>query len=130
MPRRGKVLEDIIQMVRDPAWLDDREIAVPQIAALKGLYGLSMTPEERDAFEGMTEGRKPRKGGYFDATLDIGQRSGKTEKFGCNAALYQALTFDRERLGMAPGEIPYLGLIAPDKRGAAQIFGYIEGKAR
>ena len=77
MPR---VLHDIIEMVMDPDWLGDTDISVPQISVLKGLYGLPMRPEEREAFEGMTEGRKARKGGYFDATLCIGQRSGKTEK--------------------------------------------------
>jgi hypothetical protein len=127
---RTKVLDNIITMVRDPDWLGDTQIAVPQIAMLKGINGLAMTPEERDAFEGMTEGRKARRGGYFDATMCIGQRSGKTDKVGCNQALYQAMTFNRQALGMAPGEIPYLALIAQDKRGAAQIFGYIEGKAR
>jgi len=127
MPR---VLHDIIEMVMDPDWLGDTDISVPQISVLKGLYGLPMRPEEREAFEGMTEGRKARKGGYFDATLCIGQRSGKTEKIGANVALYQALTFNRETYGMAPGEIPYIAAIAQNQEGAAQIFGYVEGKAR
>lgn len=121
---------DIEVMVRDPDWLDDKDISVAQVSILKGIYGLGMTKEEREAFLEMTEGRPPRKGGYFETTLCIGVRSGKTEKIGSNVALYQAITFDRKAAGLAPGEVPYLGIIAQDREGASQIFGYIEGKSR
>jgi len=121
---------DIITMVCDPNWLGDTEISVPQLAVLKAIYGLPMSKLEMEAFLDLTEGRKPRKGGYFETTLCVGVRAGKGDKIGGNVMTYQAITFDRVAAGLAPGEIPYLGIIAQNKEGAAQNFAYLEGKAR
>src|SRR5262249_43328815 len=71
----------------------------------------------------------PLKGGYFETTLCVGVRAGKGDKIGCNVMTYQAITFDRKKAGLAPGEIPYLGIIAQNTEGAAQNRGYLEGKA-
>ncbi len=126
-----KVASDfnIITMVCDPDWLGDAEISVPQIAVLKAIYGLPMSREELGAFLDLTEGRRPRKGGHFETTLCIGVRAGKGDKIGGNVMTYQAITFDRTAAGLAPGEIPYLGIIAQNKEGAAQNFAYLQGKA-
>ena len=128
---------NIVTMVCDPDWLGDTDISTPQLAVLKAIYGLHMTREEADALLDMTSGRRPanwnpsqRRGDpFFEATLCVGVRAGKGDKIGGNVMTYQAITFDRNLAGLAPGEIPYLGIIAQNTEGAAQNRGYLEGKA-
>lgn len=120
---------DIVTMVCDPDWLGDTDISVPQISVLKAIYGLAMNALELEAFLDLTGGRKPVKGGYFESTLCVGVRAGKGDKIGANVMTYQAITFDGKRAGLAPGEIPYIGIIAQNTEGAAQNRGYLEGKA-
>jgi len=116
-------------MVRDPDWLGDKDISAPQMSVLKAIYGLPMDKEEMGALLDMTGGRKPVKGGYFETTCCVGVRAGKGDKIGANVMTYQAITFDRKKAHLAPGEIPYLGIIAQNIEGAAQNRGYLEGKA-
>src|SRR5262245_50863412 len=119
----------IIDMIKDPRFLGDKTISVPQIAILKAIYGLGLTSEELSAFETMTEGRKPRRGGYTEATLICGIRSGKTDKIAANIALYESLTFDPSA-HLAPGEVAYFPVIAQSTDGARTAWNYIEGKVR
>lgn len=136
MPKKPRDFT-IIDMVCDPGWLGDTDISVPQIAVLKAINGLAMTREEADALLDMTAGRRPanwnnaqRRGDpYFEATLCVGVRAGKGDKIGANQMTWQAIQYDAATSGLAPGEIPYIGIIAQNSEGAAQNRGYLEGKA-
>jgi hypothetical protein len=114
--------------VRDDCFLGDENISVVQMAILKSIFGEALTEEEMKAFLEVSEGRPPRKGGYSEATLLCGIRSGKTDKIAANAATYLAYTFDPKIL--APGERAYLPIIAQNVEGARVAWGYVEGKAR
>lgn len=117
-------------MVRDPDWLDDRDISPVQMGILKAIFGEKLSAEELEAFLEVSEGRRPRAGGYFETTILAGVRSGKGDKIGGNVMTYLAITFERDVVGMAPGEVPYIGIVAHGLDGSSQNFGYMEGKAR
>ena len=121
-------LRDIIDFITSPCFLGpDTDISPAQLSVLKAIYGLEMTEEEHRVFIGMTDGREPRKGGYSEASIIVGQRSGKTDKIAANIAVYEAFTFDAACL--ARGEWAYVMIVAQDVEGAQQARDYIEGKA-
>lgn len=127
MRRRKADIPDIIQFICDPAYLGpDTQISAAQRSVLKAIYGLDMDAEERDAFESITEGRKPRKGGYSQAWIIVGRRSGKTDKILANIAAYESWLFDPSKL--SPGEQAFYPLVAQNVDGASRARGYIEGK--
>lgn len=136
-PKAGSRDFDIITMVCDPDWLGDTEISTPQIAVLKAINGLAFTRHELDALLDLTDGRKPANwkpskmcgDPYFETTCCIGVRAGKGDKIGGNQMTWQAIQYDAKTSGLAPGEIPYIGIIAQNSEGAAQNRGYLEGKA-
>src|SRR3989304_6664658 len=96
---------DIVEFVTGEDFLGDTSISVAQVAVLKAIYGLAMNREESAAFLAMHEQRGPRKGGYDEASLGFGRRSGKGEKIGGNIVAYEAVTFNPAHL--APGETAY-----------------------
>lgn len=118
----------IEEFVRDDCFLGDATISVVQMAILKAIFGEALTDEEMKAFLEVSEGRLPKRGGYTEATLLCGIRSGKTDKIAANVAIYLAYTFDPGML--APGERAYLPIIAQNVEGARVAWGYVEGKAR
>lgn len=120
---------DIIEFIKSDEYLGpDDNISIPQVATLKALYGLPMTPEERDAFLSMTDGRKPRKGGHSELWVIAGRRSGKTDKILANVAVYEVFLFNPSVL--TTGETAFFPLVAQDIDGAMRARGYIEGKLR
>lgn len=98
-----------------------------QMSLLKALNGLDLTPEERDAYLAMTEGRVPRKGGYDEAVWICGVRGGKTMLASIEAS------FESLRWGpvveqmLLPGQVATGILIAQDKRAAGVARDYIVG---
>lgn len=118
---------DIVEFVTSPCYLGpDTDISPAQVAVLKAIYGLQMTAEELEVFLAMTEGRKPRPGGYSEVWLIVGRRSGKTDKVLANIAAYEIFVFDASRL--ADGEKAYFPIIAQDLEGASRARAYVEGK--
>ena len=118
---------DIIEFIKSPQYLGpDDQISPAQVSVLKAIYGLEMNAEEREAFLSMTEGRKPRAGGYSDVWIIAGRRSGKTDKILANVAAYEIFTFSAELL--AAGERAYFPIVAQNLDGADRARGYIEGK--
>lgn len=119
---------DIIEMVTSPFWLADADISPAQLAILKAIYGLEMTPEEREIFMVMTEGRPPRPGGYYEATIIAGTGSGKTAKILAYICVFEAITFDVKKL--SPGEMAVVPLVAQHEKGANVALGYCEANLR
>lgn len=109
-----------------------------QISILKAIYGLEMTREERLAFLGLTEGREPRGGGYTEAALVCGIRSGKT-MLGALIGTYETVRWgpvlaEPRKFGvepmLIPGQIATGIIIAQDKTNALTARSYIEGNFR
>jgi hypothetical protein len=118
----------ISEFIRSPQYLNDNSLSVPQWAIIKAIYGEPMTPEELACFKAMSGGKEPRKGGYQEASIGAGRRSGKGEKIGSIIAIYEAVTFDREEAGVAPGETPYVFVVAQNTAQAMVLRDYIEAK--
>ncbi len=123
MPR-SLTIEDF---VKSPAYLGDTQISDGQMAILKAIYGMAMSESEMAVFLSISEGRKPRRGGYREATVVAGVRSGKTEKILSNAMAYEAFTFRPVGL-LAPGELAYVPIIAQDRTAGMDARNMIEGK--
>jgi hypothetical protein len=119
---------DIIEFVTGDDFLGDKSLSVAQIAILKALYGLEMTGAEMAAFLAMHEQRPPRKGGYDEASLGLGRRSGKGEKLGGNVVCYECVRFNPEHL--SPGETAYGIVVAQNEKQARIVRDYTEAKFR
>jgi hypothetical protein len=115
-------------MVRDSEYLGDSSISDAQMSILKAIYGLRMSRQESEAFLDMTEGRRPLKEGYREATICVGCGSGKTDKILANVMLYEILVYEPEKW-LAPGEWAWVPIVAQDRFGAQQCRDYIQGKA-
>lgn len=120
--------DNIIEMICSKSYLGDTDISPAQVAILKAIYGIEMTEEERQVFLVMTEGREPRAGGYYEATIIAGTGSGKTEKLLANICVWEAITFDVKKL--SPGEKAVVPLVAQDEKAARIALDYCEGKLR
>ena len=118
---------DIIEFIKSPCFLGpDEDISVAQVSVLKAIYGLSMSEEEERVFLQLTDGRKARSGGYSEAWIIVGRRSGKTDKILANCAVFEAFTFDGSSL--ADGEEAFYPIVAQNVDGANRARSYIEGK--
>lgn len=127
-PVDPRIPRDIIEMVTSPEWLNDRDISPAQLAILKAIYGIPMTPEEREVFLPMTEGREPKAGGYYETTIIAGTGSGKTAKILAYVCVFEAITFDVGKL--SPGEMAVVPLVAQDEKAANVALGYCEANLR
>src|SRR5262249_46517616 len=112
---------NIIDAVRDPAifgkWFKNGESWERWFAFLTALFGLPMTPEQLAIFQRHTGRTLPAAGGYFDATLVIGRRGGKSLVMALIAAYLAAFTDWGEYL--TGGESGTIILVAADRRQAA-----------
>lgn len=118
---------DIIEFIKSPCFLGpDDDISPAQVSVLKAIYGLDMTEEEERIFLQLTDGRKARKGGYSEAWIIVGRRSGKTDKILANIACYETFVFGGEDL--SDGEEAFFPLVAQNVDGANRARSYIEGK--
>lgn len=103
------------------------ELSTHQRAALKGLYGLPMERDERLAFLEMSDGVEPRKGGYDEAVLIWGVRSGKT-MLAALVGTYESVKW-RSVVGrfLIPGQVATGILISQDKVAAGKARAYLVG---
>lgn len=120
--------KDIVEFVTSDDYLGDKDYSPAQLAVLKAIYGLPMTRQESAAFAAMHEGRPAKKGGYDEASLGFGRRSGKGEKIGAAIVAYEAVTFNPEHL--APGETAYGIVVAQNEKQARIVRDYTEAKLR
>ena len=117
----------ILDAVRDPRifgrWFKNSESWQAWFAFLAALFGLPMTPEQLAVFQKHTGRTQPAPGGYFDATLVIGRRGGKSLAMALIAAYLAAFVDWRPYL--TGGENGTIIIVAADRRQAATTLGYL-----
>jgi hypothetical protein len=121
---------DIVEFATSRKYLGKDYYSTHQVAILKGLYGLAMSREEELAFREMSDGRKPRKGGYTKAALVCGTRGGKSDLASVIG------TYECVRWGpiledlLMPGQLASGIIVAENKKQGGIVRGYIEGNFR
>lgn len=91
---------------------------------LKSLYGLKMTPGERELYTNCTGRKKVSKKGFKEAYAICGRRGGKSF-ISALIAVFTALFSGLEKQ-LSPGETGYVFCIATDKRQARIVLDYIK----
>ena len=121
--------KDIIDALESPAYFRPafRDLSTwsSWIVFLKGVYGLSMSPEEVQTFKECTHRSAPAQGGHKEIYCVCGRRGGKSRIMSTIAA-FEAL-WGNHAEGLAPGENAFIFLIAFDKTQATQLFRYCRG---
>jgi hypothetical protein len=104
-------------------WFKDASTWVAWFALLKCMFGLSLTDDELSIFRKHTGRTAPAPGCYYDVTLVVGRRGGKSLVLALIAA-FLACFFDW-RPFLTGGENGVIMIIAADRRQAATIFKYL-----
>jgi hypothetical protein len=113
----------IIDFVSDTTWLG-LTASPAQGVLLKAIYGLPVTPDEREIFHACS-GRDAYPGHPFGETTVIsGARGGKDSRIACPICCYEAVFGGHER-HLAKGERAVIPLIAQDQRATRVAFSYI-----
>lgn len=117
----------IVEACRDPkifgAWFHDAESWSAWLVFLKTLFGLPLDADELAAFQNFTGRNLPNPAGYFDASLIVGRRGGKSLILAATAA-YLATFVDWSGF-LTGGERATIMVIAADKKQAGTIFRYL-----
>lgn len=118
---------NIIEFIEDPNLINDKTLSPAQKMTLKTIYGLPLTDNEFDIFTQVTALRRyPEGKEWSEASIIIGRRGGKTEKFASNIALYEACIREHK---LTPGQTGVVMLVASEKKRQAKIcFKYIKAK--
>lgn len=118
---------NIIEFIEDPNLINDKTLSLAQKTVLKAIYGLPLTYDEREMFTKITALTRCRTGiEWSEASIIIGRRGGKTEKFASNIALYEACIREHK---LTPGQTGVVMLVASEKKRQAKIcFKYIRAK--
>jgi hypothetical protein len=117
---------NIIQFTEDPKLLGDRSLSPAQKMGLKAIYGLPLTDTELELFEqstGLAEypGRE-----FSEADIIAGRRSGKSDKFASNIALFEACCREHK---LSVGETGVVMIVSSElKRQSRIVFDYCLGK--
>ena len=128
MTREGFALPvDIVTFAMSDKYLGKDYLSAAQRAILKAIYGDPMERDERLAFLELTEGREPRKGGYDEAAIICGVRSGKTE-LGTTVLTYECVGWNPVLASiLPPGKTAKGIIVAQNERGAGEAREYVEG---
>lgn len=118
---------NVIDACRDPEifgpWFKDARTWAAWFVVLKVMFGLPLDDDELALFRKHTERNAPAPGGYFDLSLVVGRRGGKSLILALTAA-FLASFFDW-KLFLTAGERGTIVIIAADRRQAATIFRYL-----
>ena len=117
---------NIIEFIRDPQLIGG-DLSAYQEAALRVLYGLPMTDEQKRIAVEATGREELGQSEYMEASFICGRRSGKSDRIAANIAVFEAATGGHENY-LSPGERAHIVLIAQDKRAARVQYGYIQAK--
>jgi Terminase large subunit, ATPase domain len=90
---------------------------------LKAAYGRSLTEEERAIFHRVAGARSPPSRRVRELWCVVGRRGGKS-RAAATAACYEPLFVDRH---LAPGEVPYIAVLAMSVAQANVVFAYCLG---
>jgi hypothetical protein len=119
---------DIVEFAMSEEYLGKGYLSTAQRAILKSIYDLPMERDERLAFLEMTEGREPRKGGYDEAAIVAGVRSGKSDSIGGVIMTYECVRWTPMlHMFLPPGKTAKGIIIAQNDKGANEIREYVEG---
>jgi hypothetical protein len=117
----------IIDAIRNPKifgpWFKDAESWGAWIVLLKAMFGLPLDSTELSLFQKYTGRTNPAPGGYYDLTLVIGRRGGKSLILALIAAYLSAFVDWRPYL--TGGEDGTVIIVAADKRQAATTLNYL-----
>jgi hypothetical protein len=117
----------IIDAVRDPEifgkWFRNAESWEAWFAFLAVLFGLPLDDAGLETYRKHTGRTQPAPGGYYDATLVIGRRGGKSLVMALIAAYLAAFVDWRPHL--TGGESGTIIIVAADRRQAATTLGYL-----
>ena len=118
---------DIISAVRDPdifgAWFKDRATWAAWFCLLKTLFAIPLDEAELAIFRKHTGRSHPAPAGYFDVSLIVGRRGGKSLILALVAA-FLAVFFDW-RPYLTGGESGTIIIVAADKKQAAVTMAYL-----
>jgi hypothetical protein len=118
---------NIIDACGDPeifaAWFRDERTWANWFVVLKCMFGLPLNDDEIATFRKHTGRTTPATGGYFDLSLVVGRRGGKSLILALIAA-FLACFFDWREF-LTDGERGTIMIIAADRRQAATIFKYL-----
>jgi hypothetical protein len=118
---------DIITACHDPdifgPWFKVRATWSAWFTLLKVIFGLPLDADELATFQKHTGRSTSDPQGYFDATLVIGRRGGKSLILALIAAYFAAF-YDWRRF-LTGGERATIMIIAADRRQAGVIFKYL-----
>ena len=117
-PFEGSIL-DVMDAagLTGPSWM-------PWRAFWKAVYGLPMDDAELAVYRAQTAREEPTAEPVSEAWMPIGRRGGKSRNAAV-AALYSAISFDASTL--APGELAIVPVLAPDRKQARVVLGYLRG---
>jgi hypothetical protein len=112
---------NIVEFIRHPDLLNDRSHSEAQLAILKSIYGLPLSPSELEIYRKGTGRQEYDATEQRKATIAAGRQSGKTGKIAAPIVCFEAF---RDH-GLPPGEVGYILLIAPTIAQAKLAHHYI-----
>jgi hypothetical protein len=117
----------IVDAIQDPQifapWFRDAQTWMAWFVVLKVMFGLPLDGAETDIFRRHTGRTNPAPGGYFDLSLIVGRRGGKSLILALTAAFLAS--FFEWKPFLTAGERGTIVIIAADRRQAATIFRYL-----
>jgi len=116
-------IPSIIEFAEDPQ-LCGLTLSPAQTTLLKAIYGLHLTPAERDLYKRCTGRERALAQPFLEATVVAGARSGKDSRIAAPIVCYEALFGGHEK-HLARGERAVTCVVAQDFRATKVAFGYI-----
>ena len=117
---------NIVEFIRHQDVLNDQSHSVAQLACLKSIYGLALSPREMEIYCRGTGRETYDEREHREATMVGGRQSGKTTKIAAPIALFEAF---RDH-GLVPGQEAYVMLLAPTIAQARIAFRSIRNYLR
>lgn len=99
-------------------------ISPAQETLLRAIYGLPMTPEQREIFTRCTGRQTPPQQPVGEGTIISGSRSGKDSRIAAPVLLFEAV-FGGHEVHLHRGEVGVIPLVAQDQRGTRIAFTYL-----
>src|ERR1700722_16610277 len=105
---------NIVEFIRHPDLLNDQSHSDAQLACLKSIYGLPLSPRELEIYRRGTGRETYDQREHRKATIVGGRQGGKTSRVAAPIVCFEAF---RDH-GLAPGQEAYVMLLAPQIRQA------------
>ena len=122
-PDVSAIVPDIIQFVTDPQLLG-LNLSPAQEVLLRAIYGLPLTPTQRDLWYLCTRREQYPACPFNEVTILAGARAGKDSRIAAPIICYEALLGGHEHQ-LSKGERGVIPLVAQDARATKIAFSYI-----